>query len=98
MYFLLPLSYSIELKYRATDFLVSGPGKVELVYIPADGGEGQHHELFDFDGSGIAMGMYNTDKVRCPAVSLYDMCWYKYYLLVVKCMVWCGTTLKMVLV
>jgi len=39
------------------------------VYTPADGGEGQRHELFDFDGSGIAMGMYNTDKVRCPAVS-----------------------------
>lgn len=36
---------------------------MELVYTPADGGETKHYELFNFDGSGIAMGMYNTDKV-----------------------------------
>ena len=35
-----------------------------MVYTPADGGEVQRHELFDFEGSGIAMGMYNTDKVN----------------------------------
>lgn len=39
-------------------------GKVEMVFTPADGGEVQRHELFDFQGSGVAMGMYNTDKVR----------------------------------
>ena len=50
------------LQYRATDFLVPGAGKVEMVYTPADGGEVQRYELFDFEGSGIAMGMYNTDK------------------------------------
>ena len=38
-------------------------GKVELVFTPADGGEATRYELFDFEGSGIAMGMYNTDKV-----------------------------------
>jgi len=45
--------------------VVPGAGKVELIYTPADGSEGQRHELFNFDGSGIAMGMYNTDKVSC---------------------------------
>ncbi|XP_065913811.1 isocitrate dehydrogenase [NADP] cytoplasmic-like [Dysidea avara] len=49
-------------QYRATDFVVPGAGKVELVYTPASGGEAQRHELFNFDGSGVAMGMYNTDK------------------------------------
>ena len=44
--------------------MVPSPGKVELVYTPADGGEVQRYELFDFKGSGgVAMGMYNTDKV-----------------------------------
>ena len=38
-------------------------GKVELVFTPADGGEVKRYDLFDFEGSGIAMGMYNTDKV-----------------------------------
>ena len=61
-----PSVYSLFfLQYQATDFVVPGAGKVELVYTPASGGEAQHHELFDFDGSGVAMGMYNTDKVSC---------------------------------
>lgn len=49
-------------QYRATDFLVPAAGKVELVFTPADGGEVKKYELFDFEGPGIAMGMYNTDK------------------------------------
>ena len=50
--------------------MVPGAGKVELIYTPADGSEGQRHELFNFDGSGIAMGMYNTDKVSCCLFTL----------------------------
>lgn len=57
------LHFIFYLQYRATDFLVPAAGKVELVFTPADGGEVKRYDLFDFEGSGIAMGMYNTDKV-----------------------------------
>jgi len=37
-------------QYRATDFRVPGPGKVTMVYTPADGGKPVSRELFDFPG------------------------------------------------
>ena len=46
-------------QYRATDFLVPGPGKLTMTFQPADGGEAITHEVFNFPGSGCAMGMYN---------------------------------------
>ena len=49
-------------QYRATDFLVPGPGTVKLVYTPADGGKPVEYEMFKFPGSGVAMGMYNLDQ------------------------------------
>ena len=49
-------------QYRATDFLVPGPGKLTLTFTPAGGGEVISHEIFDFPDSGIAMGMYNLDE------------------------------------
>ena len=48
-------------QYRATDFLVPGPGKLSMLFEPEGGGEPIHHEIFNFPGSGIAMGMYNLD-------------------------------------
>ena len=48
-------------QYRATDFLVPGPGKLTMKFEPADGGETQEYEVFDFPSSGCAMGMYNLD-------------------------------------
>ncbi|MDD3020378.1 MAG: NADP-dependent isocitrate dehydrogenase, partial [Alphaproteobacteria bacterium] len=48
-------------QYKATDFKVPGPGKLTLTYQPADGGETQVYEVFDFKSSGVAMGMYNVD-------------------------------------
>ena len=48
-------------QYRATDFLVPGPGKLTMKFEPADGGEPVEYEVFDFPGSGCAMGMYNLD-------------------------------------
>ncbi len=49
-------------QYRATDFVVPGPGTVSISYRP-DGGTGTPIELevAQFPGSGIAMGMYNFD-------------------------------------
>ncbi|MBW1749381.1 MAG: NADP-dependent isocitrate dehydrogenase [Deltaproteobacteria bacterium] len=48
-------------QYRATDFLVPGPGKLTMKFEPADGSEPTKYEVFDFPGSGCAMGMYNLD-------------------------------------
>jgi len=48
-------------QYRATDLVIPGPGKVELVYTPKNGAP-QRHEVFDFPAGGITMGMYNTDQ------------------------------------
>ena len=49
-------------QYKATDLKIPGPGKLTLTYVPADGGEPQEHEIFDFPSSGVAMGMYNLDE------------------------------------
>lgn len=49
-------------QYRATDFLVPGPGKLTMNYTPSDGGEAVEYEVFDFPGSGVALGMYNLDE------------------------------------
>jgi isocitrate dehydrogenase len=48
-------------QYKATDFVVPGPGKVTISYTPADGGEPMELTVADFPGGGVAMGMYNYD-------------------------------------
>src|SRR5437867_8824435 len=48
-------------QYRATDFRVPGPGKLRLVW-EGENGERIDEEVFDFPGSGVAMGMYNLDE------------------------------------
>ncbi len=47
-------------QYRATDFLVPGPGKLRMVWEGANG-EKIEKEVFDFPGAGVTMGMYNLD-------------------------------------
>jgi len=50
-------------QYRATDFVVPKPGKVEVKYTPADGSDPVSYTVFDFkDGGGVSLSMYNTDK------------------------------------
>ncbi|MFN8722153.1 MAG: NADP-dependent isocitrate dehydrogenase [Rhodospirillales bacterium] len=49
-------------QYRATDVKLPGPGKLTMTFAPAGGGPVQAWEIFDFDGGGVAMGMYNTDE------------------------------------
>ena len=44
-------------QYRATDYVVPGKGKVELVYTPEDGGKKETLEIHTFDGPGVVMGM-----------------------------------------
>lgn len=49
-------------QYKATDFVVPGPGKVEMIYTPPNG-EPVKFLVNEFKGTGgVALGMYNTDK------------------------------------
>ena len=48
-------------QYKATDFLVPGPGRLTMRFEPADGGAAIEHEVFQFPGPGCALGMYNLD-------------------------------------
>jgi isocitrate dehydrogenase len=51
-------------QYRATDFVVPGPGRVTISYVPDEGTRAQGFELevAKFPGGGVAMGMYNFDN------------------------------------
>ncbi len=48
-------------QYKATDFVVPGPGTVTISYVPDDGGQPMEFEVAKFPGGGVAMGMYNFD-------------------------------------
>lgn len=49
-------------QYRATDLVISDPGKFEIVFTPKNGKSEIRHTVFDFPGGGVALGMYNTDE------------------------------------
>ncbi|MCE6990708.1 NADP-dependent isocitrate dehydrogenase [Dyadobacter sp. CY323] len=48
-------------QYKATDFVVPGKGKLTIKF---EGEDGQviEHEVYEFKGAGVAMGMYNIDE------------------------------------
>jgi isocitrate dehydrogenase len=48
-------------QYRATDFVVPGPGRLTMTFTPEGGGAPQEHEVFRFPDGGVALGMYNLD-------------------------------------
>ncbi|MFN0093587.1 MAG: NADP-dependent isocitrate dehydrogenase [Dehalococcoidia bacterium] len=48
-------------QYKATDFVVPGPGTVTITYTP-DGGTPVVREVAKYTGGGIAMGMFNYDE------------------------------------
>ncbi len=47
-------------QYKATDFLVPGPGKLRLVW-DGDNGQTIDEEVFQFPSPGVALAMYNLD-------------------------------------
>jgi isocitrate dehydrogenase len=49
-------------QYKASDFVVPGPGTVTITYTPADGSAPVEMEVANFPGGGVAMGMYNFDE------------------------------------
>lgn len=49
-------------QYKATDFVVAGAGKLEMVFTPTDGSAPQRYVVNDYKGAGVAMGMFNTKE------------------------------------
>jgi len=52
-------------QYKATDFVVPGPGKLEIKWTPREknnNAQALAFEVFDFEGAGVALAMYNTDE------------------------------------
>ncbi len=49
-------------QYKATDVKTKGPGKLTMTFTPSGGGTPQSWEVFEFEGDGVAMAMYNTNK------------------------------------
>jgi isocitrate dehydrogenase len=47
-------------QYRATDFLVPGPGTLTMKFV-GDDGQVIEREVYKFPEAGVAMGMYNLD-------------------------------------
>jgi isocitrate dehydrogenase len=48
-------------QYKATDFVVPGPGTLTMTYTPKDGSPVEY-KVYDFPGGGVALGMYNLDE------------------------------------
>src|SRR5689334_22171886 len=48
-------------QYRATDFVVPGPGTLTMTFTPK-GGQPKEYKVFEFPEGGVAMGMYNLDE------------------------------------
>lgn len=48
-------------QYKATDFVVPGPGKLQMIFTGADG-KNITHTVHEYKGPGVALGMYNTDE------------------------------------
>ncbi|OYW41842.1 MAG: isocitrate dehydrogenase [Rhodobacterales bacterium 12-64-8] len=81
-------------QYKATDFKVPGKGKLTMKFVPEDGGPAIEHEVFDFPGAGIAMGMYNLDKsIRDFARASLNFGYQRHRLIddmVAACLKWSG--------
>ena len=61
-------------QYRATDTVIKGKGKLTMTFTPEGGGEPQVFEVYNFQGDGVALSMYNTDEsVKGFARSCFNM-------------------------
>jgi isocitrate dehydrogenase len=49
-------------QYRATDFTTKGKGKLTITFTPENGSGPESYEVYNFQGDGVAMAMYNTDE------------------------------------
>ncbi|MBP9080368.1 MAG: isocitrate dehydrogenase (NADP(+)) [Flavobacteriales bacterium] len=49
-------------QYRATDAVIKGKGKLTMTFTPEDGSEATTWNVYDFQGNGVALSMYNTEE------------------------------------
>ena len=49
-------------QYKATDFVVPGPGELTITFAPSDGSTPITRKVFDFPAGGVALAMYNLDE------------------------------------
>lgn len=49
-------------QYKATDFRTKGKGVLTMTFTPDNGSEPITKEVFHYEGDGVALAMYNTDK------------------------------------
>uniref|UniRef100_UPI0005CA6F3F isocitrate dehydrogenase [NADP] n=1 Tax=Fragaria vesca subsp. vesca TaxID=101020 RepID=UPI0005CA6F3F len=65
-------------QYRATDTVITGPGKLKMVFVPEGGGTPTELDVYDFKGPGVALAMYNVDEsIRAFADSSMSMAFSK---------------------
>jgi isocitrate dehydrogenase len=48
-------------QYKATDFVVPGKGRLTMKWEAEDGSQTIEHEVHNYPGPGVAMGMYNEE-------------------------------------
>ncbi|XP_046825481.1 isocitrate dehydrogenase [NADP] cytoplasmic [Vespa crabro] len=59
-------------QYKATDFIIPGPGKLEISWT-GESGENIIHTIYEFKNAGIAQAQYNTDEsIRAFAHSSFQ--------------------------
>lgn len=60
-------------QYKATDFVIPGKGKLTMKFEGEDG-KVIEHEIYKFNGPGVAMGMYNVEEsIRGFAHSCFNV-------------------------
>jgi isocitrate dehydrogenase len=60
-------------QYKATDTVIKGKGKLKMSFTGEDG-KTQEWEVYNFQGNGVAMCMYNTEEsIRGFAQSCFNM-------------------------
>jgi isocitrate dehydrogenase len=48
--------------YKNSEIVIEQPGRAEIVFTPAAGGEKTALKIHDFKGHGVVMGMFNTES------------------------------------
>ena len=65
-------------QYKATDAVFKGKGKLTMTFTPENGEEVQTFDVYNFQGDGVGMAMYNTDEsIRGFAHSCFNMAFSK---------------------
>ncbi|XVF58030.1 hypothetical protein PTKIN_Ptkin07bG0029600 [Pterospermum kingtungense] len=65
-------------QYRATDTVISGPGKLKMVFVLESGDKPVELDVYNFKGPGVALAMYNVDEsIRAFAESSMSLAFSK---------------------